>query len=126
MSAKSYELTFEDRGAYTYACVQAEVINLTIAVQYINEMISHLRQVGAKKLLFVRETPMMMSSREYSIIGSFIINVLPRDVRVALVDRSPSHRIVVEFINAEAKEKSRDLRAFEIFEEAEAWLLADD
>jgi len=125
MAPKLYDLTFEDRPDYLYACVQADVISLDIAVQYINELMAHLRQTEATKLLFVRETPMMISARHYSIVGSFILNMLPIAVRVALVDHSPSHRIVVRFINTEAREKKRDVRAFELFDEAESWLLGN-
>jgi len=123
MVSDLYSLHFEDRTEYLYACVQADVINLAIAVQYINETMAHVRQTDATKMLFVRETPGMVSATEYSIVCSIIVNMIPRNVRVALVDRSPAHRTVVRIINAEAKEKDRDIRAFEEFDEAEAWLL---
>ena len=126
MSLKPYDLTFEDRAEYLYVCVQADIISLDIAIQYINEVMVHLKQTGATNVLLVRETPMMISATHYSIVGSMIINMLPKALRVALVDHSPAYRVVVGFVNAEAKEKDRDIRAFESFEEAEAWLLGDD
>ncbi|MEP6788650.1 MAG: hypothetical protein ABJB40_09475 [Acidobacteriota bacterium] len=125
MPTKPYDLTFEDRAKYLYVCVKADTISLDIAVQYINELMAHLRQTSATKLLFVRETPTMISAAHYSIVGSVIINMLPKTIRVALVDHSPAHRIVVGFVNAEAKEKKRDIRAFESFDKAEAWLLGN-
>ena len=125
MPSKPYDITFEDRAEYLYACVQADEIDLGIAVEYINEMMEHLRQTGATKVLFVREIEQMMSATQYSIIGSFIFNMLPPQVRIALVDRSPAHGIVVGFINARAEEKYRGIRAFESFDAAEAWLLSD-
>ena len=124
-STVPYDLTIEDRSTYLYACVQAEVADLYISVNYVNEVISHLRQRGARRMLFVREIPMMASWTDYSITASAIINILPRGVRVALVDRSPAHRMVVDIVNEQAIRKQRDIRAFEAVAEAETWLLAD-
>lgn len=123
MASELYNLIFEDRSAYLFACVQASVIGLDIAVQYINETMAHLRQCEASRLLFVRQTPAMVSVKQYAMVGSVIVNMIPKDVRVALVDHSPAHEIVVGVINTEAKQKSRDIRAFDDFAEAEAWLL---
>lgn len=118
-----YELTIEDRPGYLYVCVQADFIDLRIAVSYINELMSHLCATRCTNVLFVRETPAMVSKAHYAIICSVIINMLPADVTFAMVDRSPAHLIVREQILLEAKQKNRNIRPFDSFDEAEEWLL---
>ncbi|MFL6373024.1 MAG: hypothetical protein ACJ73D_00005 [Pyrinomonadaceae bacterium] len=122
-SQNLYNLTVEDRAAYLYACVEAEVITLDIAVRYINETIGHLRKSEHSRMLFVRETPMMASKTQYSLIAAMIFNTLPSQARVALVDRSPAYPIVMECVNDLAAARQRDVQAFDSVDPAEAWLL---
>ena len=122
-SQHPYKLTLEDRAAYLYACVQAEVITLDVAVRYINETVGHLRASRHSRLLVVRETPMMVTQAYYSMIAAMILNTLPKDTRTALIDRSPARLIVSKCWTDLAAERKMDVRAFDAIGPAEAWLL---
>ncbi len=124
MPSPPYSLSFEDRNEYLFARVNAYVVGLPFAVTYISETIRQARESGATKLLFVRETPVETEAHECSMIGSVFMNVIPKDLRAALVDRSPTTEILVQKINTETKKKGRDIQAFSDVEEARAWLLA--
>jgi hypothetical protein len=91
-SQNPYNLTVEHRAAYLYACVEADVITLDIAVRYINETIAHLRGTEHLRMLFVRETPAMASKTQYSMIAAMIFNALPRQARVASSTAHPHTR----------------------------------
>src|SRR4051794_33867599 len=106
-SQNLYNLTVEDRAAYLYACVEAEVITLDIALRYINETVGHLRNTEHMRMLFVRETPMMASKTQYSLIAAMIFNTLPPQARVALVDRSPAYPVVLQCVNELAAARRR-------------------
>lgn len=123
MPSDLYELHIEEREAYLYACVTAPYMSLEIAVNYSNELMSHLRTTGQKKVLFVRETPEMASETHYKIAASLIANMLPAHITLAVVDRSASHKLVKQGILAERKAKNRNINAFDTFEDAESWLL---
>lgn len=126
MQIKPYDLTIEARPRYFYACVQADLISLEIAVQYINELMARLRATDYDRVLFVRETPSMVSRTHYAIVASVIANMLPKDVKFAVVDRSPSHAVIKRAIIQEREDKHRNINAFDSFEEAEDWLLEDE
>jgi hypothetical protein len=126
MPSDLYELTLEEREKYFYACVVAPYIDVHIAVAYLNELMEAVRKTRHKKVLFARETPMMQTRREYAMIASVIANMLPADVQFAVVDRSPSHPVIKQCILDERERKHRHINAFDTFEEAEAWLLAED
>jgi hypothetical protein len=123
MRSDLYELTVEDREEYLYVCVTAPFMSLEIAVNYSNELMSHLRKTGYTKVLFVRETEGMDSEAHYKIVASLIANMMPPHIILAVVDRSASHGLVKQCLLAERKAKNRNINAFSKFVEAEAWLL---
>jgi len=123
MASHPYTLLFEDHPGYLFARVNAHVVGLETAVTYINETVKRVRESGAKRVLFIRDTPAAISAREYAMIGSIMMNIIPADVRVAIVDRSPTTSLVIRTINTEAEQKGRDIRAFGDLEEAKVWLL---
>lgn len=125
MPSQPYDLTIEGRPTYLYACLQAEFISLEIAVQYINELMAHLRTTGYDRVLFVRDTPSAMSKTHYAIVASVIANMLPQHIKFAVVDRSPSHAVIKGTLLQEREEKHRNINAFDSFDEAEEWLLGD-
>ena len=124
MPSHSYTLSLEDRVEYVYAHVNAQAVGVEQAVTYIRELVDRVGDHRAKKLLFLRETHVEIPSREYELIGSIVMNVIPEDVRVAVVDRSPITPAIVETINTVAQEQRRDIKAFDDLDEARTWLLS--
>ena len=123
MTSTRYSLTFEYRPEYLLAQLEAEQINLNIAIAYINELIAELRKTSAKRVLFRRETPTVIARGDYSLIVNIIANQLPQDVSFAVVDRSPSPYMVKDVIRSEREHDRPNINAFDTLEEAEAWLL---
>ena len=121
----SYQLVFESRPRYLYAHLRAEYIDLDVAISYVNELVGHLRSTEHTRLLLVRDTPTIISRRQYSIIGNMIINTLPAAVRFAMIDHSPSRPVVASVMIEEAKAKHREARVFQTFGDGEAWLLSE-
>ena len=123
MESKRYSLTFEYRPSYLHARLKVDVITLEIAVAYINELISELRSSGAKKVVFERQTPAVLSRKDYATIVTIFTTLLPKDVSFAVVDRSPQPATVREVILAETENRHPHICAFESVEEAENWLM---
>ena len=123
MGQKHYTLTFEYRPEYLYARVGVDVITLEIGVAYINELISELRRSGVKKVLFLRETPAVLSKKDYTVLVNVFTNMLPDDVRFAVVDHSPQPRLISDVIRSETESRRRLIRPFDSIEDAEQWLL---
>jgi len=119
-----YKLTFEDRGPYLYVRLEAEVITLGTAVSYLNEVMGRLRGSAYRKLLLIRDTPMHMTERQFKITAAVLINLLPSNVRFALVDLSPSFKILAQVMAQCAAEKDRQVKVFNDLSVAEKWLLA--
>ena len=123
---RPYELTFEERPDYLYVCVRAQIIDLEVAILYIDEMMMHLSVLGWDRVLFVRDTPMMASDSHYAIVGNTILNMLPVDIKFAFVDKSPSRELVQKTAEAAAARRNLHLRTFDTVEEAEQWLIAGE
>ena len=126
MTSHRYSLTFEYRPEYLHAELEAELINLDIAISYINELIAELRNSAAKRVLFQRKTPTVLARSDYSMIVNIIANQLPKDVCFAVVDRSPTPYLVKNAIRDEREHDHPNINAFDSIEEAEAWLLAHE
>ena len=124
MRSGQYNLTFSQRPDYLSVHLQAALIDLDIAIRYINELMGHLRSHSDRRVLFVRETPQLTHQQDYAMIASIIANMLPAGVSFAIVDYSPSYKIVKECLLQESKSKNRNLMAFDTYAAAETWLLA--
>ena len=122
-SSDPYTLTLENRRRYLYACVEAGSINLEVSLRYANRVMTHLQREGHSRMIFVRDVPTLTSRDEHSMVINLILNMLPKHVRAALVDRSATHKAVAATINEQAEQKGRNIRAFEALDEAESWLL---
>ena len=126
MSSIKYSLTFEYRPEYLHAELEADIINLDIAIAYINELISELRSSAAKRVLFQRKTPTVLARTDYSMIVNIIANQLPKDVSFAVVDRSPTPYLVQNVIRDQREGDHPNINAFDSVYEAEAWLIAQE
>ena len=123
MDGKPYTLSFEPRPDYLHVTLTAESIDLEIAVTYINELMAYLRESGDECVLFIRDTPVMFNRRHYATIASVIVNILPKGIRFAVVDLSPSESLVTKVITDEGKTHP-NVNAFRNESDAIAWLMS--
>jgi hypothetical protein len=123
MESKRYILTFEYRPEYLHAAVDVDLITLEIGLAYINELFTELRRSEATKVLFVRRTPAVISRGDYATLVNIAMNLLPAEVRLAVVDQSPQQKLIHEVIRNESKRRQANLLPFDSIKEAEKWLL---
>lgn len=123
MESKRYNLTFEYQPEYLHAQIEVDVITLEIGIAYINELITELRRSEAKKVVWVRQTPAIIAPKDYAILVNIFTTLLPKDVRFAVVDRSPQPQKVRDVILRETGTLHEHINAFETIEEAKKWLL---
>jgi hypothetical protein len=124
MPPTPYDLTVEHRPRYLYFRVSASLVDVEMATRYINEMMAIIRESLHKCVLFVREIKGVMSANHVAIITSVIANLLPSDVRFAVVDSSAAFASIRRCIDREAAQKKRQMNIFQTEQEAEAWLLS--
>jgi hypothetical protein len=124
MSPTPYDLTIEDRPRYLYFRVRASLVDIETATRYINEMMAAVRASMHKCVMFVRQIQGVMSANHVAIITSVIANLLPPDIRFAVVDSSVAFDSIRKCVDREAEQKRRQMGIFQSEQEAEAWLLS--
>jgi hypothetical protein len=124
MEQKLYTFTFEYRPEYLHAEVDVGEITFAIGIAYINELVSEVRKSGVDKVLFVRHTTSVLSRKDYTMLVNVFLNILPADVRFAVVDQSPQPELISDVITSETIIRKGSIRAFGTVEEAERWLLS--
>jgi hypothetical protein len=123
MGDQEYDLVLEDHEDHLYACVEADRISLHSAVEYVNRVMERTRARDHKKLLWVRRISSEMAGPQFRMVASVIVNLVPKDLQVAFVDRSPISHDVEKVNSDEAESKGRNIRVFHDVESAKAWLL---
>ncbi len=124
MAAEEYKLIFDDRGEYLHVTLEAkDAITLETAVSYLNELMARLRESGHNKLLLVRETPMLLSEGQFSILSAVLVNLLPPNTRFALVDLSPCFQMLTKVLARTAPQRDREVTVFNDLATAQEWLL---
>lgn len=126
MPPTPYELTVEDRLKYLHCRIRARYVDVEMATRYINEMMAEVRRGGHDRVLFVREIQGVMTATHLAIITSVIANMLPPEVRFAVVDASDAFETIRKCIDREAEQKRRQMSIFQSEREAESWLLSGD
>ena len=121
MEKHSYSFTFEYRPGYLHGEVEVDQITLEIGVAYINELVTEVRKSGVDRVLFVRRTTCVLPRKDYAMLVNVFLNILPEDVRFAVVDRSPQPEMVKDVIAAETRIRHGTIRAFESIESQEVY-----
>ncbi len=118
---RPYQLTFETKPNYLYARVVAPVINRTIKLDYLAELLIKCAEVRCDQILLERDIPMMMSKRD---IESTLDDVLraSENVRIAFVNpHKPIEKDMRRFVNL-GKRRGGQFRYFADQEDAQKWL----
>lgn len=120
----SYKLTFEERDAYLYACVQSESVSFEMIIEYTNKIVQRLKSSHHNRLLLVNESPVLASTDCYLIASYIVKNGVPDHVRIAVVDSFSGHVKKQEQISRESRAAGLDIQSFTDAEDAAGWLLA--
>ncbi len=121
----TYNLTFEERDAYLYACVEADSVSFEMVIEYTNKIVQRLKSSRRKRLLLINESPVLPSTDCYLIASYIIKNAIAENVRIAIVDRSPQNRVKQQQISTASRDAGLDMQAFPDFNEAEEWILGN-
>ena len=73
-----YRLSFEHPDRYILAKLDADLINLGTAVVFVNDLVGEVRRAGLRKVLIVRETPVVLPREQDELVAKLIANLLPR------------------------------------------------
>jgi|SRR6187399_2101690 len=118
---RPYTITFETRPNYLYARVAAPIINRTIKLDYLAELLLKCAEVRCDQVLLERDIPVMMSKHD---IESTIDDVLraSENVRIAFLNpHKPIEKDLRRFVNL-GNRRGGKFRYFADHEDAEKWL----
>lgn len=118
-----YELKFEHRRGYLYAYVKGRKDSIQIDRSYIARIVDECGKSGCKRLLVEEDLGTQLSITDLYEVNSHID---PRDlagVKIAFVDRHPSHREGNLFGQTVARNRGIWVKVCDSVEEGEAWLL---
>jgi hypothetical protein len=119
----SYNLTFEDRDVYLYACVEADSVSFEMIIEYTNKIVQELKSSHHNRLMLVNESPVLPSTDCYLIASYIVKNAISGQVRIAVVDTSPNNSGQQEQISRQSRAAGLDIQSFADVREAEVWLL---
>ena len=122
----SYNLTFEERDAHLYACVESDSVSFEMIIDYTNKIVHRLKSGRHHRLLLVNESPVLPSTDCYLIASYIVKNGVPGHVRIAVVDGSSGHVQKQEQITRQSRAAGLDIQSFTRTDEATAWLLDGD
>lgn len=119
----SYKLTFEERDAYLYACVESDSVSFEMIIEYTNKIVQRLKISRYDRLLLVNDSPVLPSTDCYLIASYVLKNGVRRQIRIAVVDTSSGHAMKQEQISQESRSAGLDIQSFTEVPKAEKWLI---
>lgn len=80
-----YELTFDERPDYLYACVKADKMTREIALSYLSKIADECTRLRCKRLVIERDVPVMLADSDLFFTTSDFTKMI-KGVRVAFVN----------------------------------------
>src|SRR5688572_26309556 len=109
----------ERRDGYMYVEYSAKVLTLDMIVTLINAVAAGLRDCGLKRVLIVRNAPLLDSDATRSLVASMVRRLVSEDVRFAIVDTYGNDPDAVRRAAASSRQAGWNLNPFDTVEEAE-------
>jgi len=119
-----YHLSFEPREKYLYAYVEGEHDNYAITKAFWLEIAAEANRIGATHVLIDENIVETVSIADVFQFASELPKLGFDGIRVAFVDRYLEQHEINQFGELVAVNRGFNGKAFNNFEEAEAWLLA--
>ena len=118
----NYELTFEKRPGYLYACIKAPTLDRNLSLEYFAEIALKCADLRVKRLLIERDIPFILDEANINDIFMQYVR-MSQGMTIAFVNRHDSVanplEKVVDLVNA----RGASLSVFSNVEHAEEWLL---
>jgi hypothetical protein len=119
-----YALTFDDRPGYLFAHVQAAAISRESALKYLGEVARRREETGARRVLLVREIPVMLSDSDLFFTTRDFLDMIG-STRIAFVNPYSEIEEGMDFAMTIGLNRGANYRLFSSVEAAEEWLLRD-
>jgi hypothetical protein len=118
---KKFDLIFEERSGYLYACVTAGSIDRAAALEYLAEVAERVKSSGADRLMLERDIPVMLTPTDLFFTAQDFLDMIGR-TRVAFVNRHASIHDEMQFAMMIGTNRGANYRLFRNVDEAEEWL----
>ncbi|HUL91662.1 MAG TPA: hypothetical protein VLV56_04870 [Burkholderiales bacterium] len=118
-----YQLTLEHRPGYLYAYVRGSRDSVEIDYSYFGKIAEECRKHGCKRVLIEEDLETQLSATEMYEATSSVRSLYVPGVKVAFVDRRPSHRPGNLFGQLVATNRGVWVRVCDSVEDAQKWLL---
>lgn len=118
---KKYDLRFEERPGYLYACVTAPSIDRDAALDYLHKVADRVRASGTESLMLERDIPAMLSATDLFFTTQDFLGMVGR-ARIAFVNRHAKIHDEMNFAMTIGTNRGANYRLFDNVEEADAWL----
>lgn len=117
-----YKLEFEERAGYLFTRVSAETIKRDSAIAYLTEIAGKCKEVKAKRLMLVRNIPMMLPDADLFFTTNDFLKMIG-ETRVAYVNPHDAISEEMDFAILIGVNRGGDYSLFNSEKEAERWLL---
>ena len=122
MPSRGQKLEIEEGDGFLRVLYGENPITLETIVRTINLVADRLRSTGFKKVLLLRDAPLLDSDANRAMTAQLIHRAVGRDVRFAIVDVFGNDPEETKLAVEASRKAGWDLTGFATIEEAEAWL----
>jgi hypothetical protein len=119
-----YDLSFEQRAGYLYACVTAENIDRETALDYLRKVANEVAASASESLMLERDIPVVLSSADLFFTTQDFLNMVGQ-TRIAFVNKHASIQSEMEFAIMIGTNRGANYRLFTNVPDAERWLTGD-
>jgi hypothetical protein len=122
--AKPYKLVFEEHPEYFFACVESDVFNSTIIIEYQTKIAREISIRQHHRVMIKRDVPMSHTAGE--LLGAiYRVNGWQlRGIKYAFVDVDASRLTSYQFALVYARAHGVSVEVFSDIDSAKDWLLA--
>ena len=121
-----YKLIIRQRRGYLYIEYAGTELTLGAMLDMVNISAQAARTLEAKRVLLVRNIPLMTSDADRRLFASVIRESVPKNVRYAMVDKYGNDPAASARGLEVLRTAGWDVTQFDTVEAAEQWLRADD
>lgn len=117
-----YDLIFEHREGYLYACVTAAKIDRKTALEYLHRVADAVRDSPYNRLMLERDIPAVLSTADIFFTAEDFLDLV-RGLRVAFVNTHATIQAELEFAMLIGTNRGAKYGLFNNVPDAEKWLL---
>jgi hypothetical protein len=117
-----YDLIFDERPNYLYACVRADDIDRDTALDYLQKVAGRASGSDYDRMMLERDIPVMLSSTDVFFTMQDFLKMVGT-MRVAFVNKHATIESEMEFLVLIGTNRGAKYRLFRDVGDAEKWLL---